>query len=117
MSLPFRLEFQHPDGRWFTLAGDQDHSMRYLEGYATAYAERSPRLAVRLVRDRDGKVLREWPASDSPEIGMVAGWPTAGQCIRAARKALTAGWESCSLEPTDDERARIEGALRALGPE
>mgnify|MGYP001611168706 CR=1 FL=1 len=74
---------------------------------------------MRLVRERDGKVLREWPASDSPGIGMVAGWPTTEQLFRAADRALsqvagTFGDRSATpeeIEAAKDARAAIARVL------
>lgn len=114
-TLPYRLEYAGPGGAWFCPAGSQDTSLRYLEGYADAYTERSPRLALRIVRAKDGRVMREVPASSAPQIGMIAGYPTAGQCINAARRALGSGWESCALPATDEERTRIAAARAVLG--
>lgn len=115
MTLPYRLEYSGPGGRWYCPTGSQDTSLHYLQGYLDAYALHSPRLAARIVRTKDGRVMREVPASSQPQIGMVAGYPTAGQCIDAARRALSAGWEHCSLPATDEERGRIAAALGVLG--
>lgn len=94
IELSFRLEVDHgrplntlaPDG-WREIC--QDSSKLYLEGLAEGWAvSLSPRSAVRLVRAKDKKVLRVWPASDAPNIGAVAGWPTTAQCLHAADRAL-----------------------------
>ena len=84
--LPFRIEYQRQDGSWVMETGNQDASLRYLEGYLTAYAERTPRLAARIVRDRDGRVMREVSASSRPEMGMVAGWPSPCSAICTRRR-------------------------------
>ena len=47
----------------------------------------APGLRLRLVRS-DGKIIDEIPANDGVNIGMVAGFPTAGQYERAAEEAL-----------------------------
>ena len=42
---------------------------------------------MRLVRS-DGRVVDEVPAIEEASIGMVAGWPTATQYLRAARRCV-----------------------------
>lgn len=116
-TLPFRIEYHHPDGQWFTTPGDQDTSLLYLRGYLAARREHSPRLPARIVRDRDGKVMDEDPGSDAPRVGMVAGYATAGQLIRAAVSALR---QVRPVDPDDiyapaaEEADRVKAALRVL---
>ena len=118
VELPYRLEVDHgeppnpaaPHG-WRMIV--QDHSVLYLRGLATGWtASLSPRSAVRLVRAKDGKVVETWPASDSPQIGAVAGWPTADQCIRAAKAALR---QVRAQGTTPEEIRKAATALAALG--
>lgn len=117
ISLPFRLEYRAPDGRWFGVPGDQDNSKLYLLGRMDARRERSPRVPCRLVRHRDGKVLAEDAGAEGAEVGMVAGYATAGQLIRAATRALEQVREVDDGDvyaPTVEERGRVDAALAAL---
>lgn len=73
--------------RWVRAAGSCVPKL-YGEGYIQAHRDSpGPRLALRLVRD-DGKVICEAPALKDASIGAVAGWPTAGQYLRAAKRAV-----------------------------
>lgn len=116
--LPYRLEVDHgrplnpdaPSG-WHQIA--QDNSKLYLEGLAEGWTSKTPRLAVRLVRAKDGKVCREWPASNHPPVGMVAGWATTGQLIRAAVECLDSVGRHGD-PPTEDEADAVRVALAQL---
>lgn len=101
----------YPDG-WIPIV--QDSSRRYCEGYLARAAEQSPRPAYRVRRSSDGAIVAQCPASDEPEIGMVAGWPSDEQCIRGAIKALEAARRSRREGEPDP---RIAAALAVLtGP-
>ena len=118
--LPFRLEYLHPDGHWFMVTGDQDSSLQYLRGILSERRYRSPRLAARIVRDRDGKVMEELPASTDPEVGPVAGWATATQLIDAAVSALRRVGRvdpGGNYGPTPEQAARVKMALLFLTAE
>ena len=98
----------YPDG-WIPIV--QDGSRRYCEGYMARISEQSPRPTYRVRRSSDGVIVAQCPASDEPEIGMVAGWPTDDQCIRAAVKALESARRSRREGGPD---ARIAAALAIL---
>lgn len=88
--MSYRIEvFDQSGDRWVCAMGDRHLPRGYADGYLDAVARGpSPRLAHRLVRERDGKVLRELPALTDVGIGSGVGWPTWQQHVRAARKAL-----------------------------
>lgn len=117
INLPFRLEYRAPDGRWFNPPGEQDTSKFYLMGVMDARRDRIPRAPCRLVRHRDGKVLAEDAGADHAEVGMIAGYATAAQLIRAAERALQ---QVRPVDPDDiyaptvEERGRVDAALAAL---
>lgn len=84
-----RIEVLDPHGRWFCAAGDGSLPRGYADGYLDAVAHGpTPRLAHRMVRNRDGKVVRELPALEDVGVGMIAGWPSWQQYARAAIRAL-----------------------------
>jgi len=115
--LPFRLEYLHPDGHWFMVTGDQDSSLQYLRGILSVLRYRSPRLAARIVRDRDGRVMEELPASTDPEVGPGIGWTTATQLIDAAVIALRRVGRvdpGGNYGPTQEQAAAVKAALLLL---
>lgn len=117
---PFRIEYQSPDGRWFAPAGSADTSLMFLRGIMAERGNHSPRCAARIVRGRDGKVMEADPGGDAPEIGMVAGRPSAAQLIRAAVTALRQVPRPDPDAPssaTPDEMARVRAALFLLTSE
>ena len=82
-----------------------------LSGYMARISEQSPRPAYRVRRSSDGTIVAQCPASDEPQIGMVAGWPTDDQCIRGAVKALMKAQRSRRKGESDP---RIAAALAVL---
>ena len=76
-------EYKEP---WITFK--KDLNKQYAESYFFALRESpSPRPHTQLVRS-DGKIVDEFEAFEEVRIGMVAGYPNAGQLRRAAQKAL-----------------------------
>lgn len=90
-------------GEWHKI---KDGSLQYLQGYLDARKDASPRLAYRLMRS-DGKVIEEIAAREDVSIGMVAGWPTAGQYEAAAERALAKA--KAIREREEDEAMRRAG--------
>ena len=72
------------NGQWMTI---KQGNLGYLQGYMDAMANQAPRLAHQIVAP-SGKVLDAIPERTEVSIGMVAGWPTAGQYEAAAKRAL-----------------------------
>jgi hypothetical protein len=69
--------------------GDAELPRGYADGYLDAVADGpSPRLAIRMVRNADGRVIRELEALAEVGVGLVAGWPTWQQYAGAAKDAL-----------------------------
>ena len=91
-----------------TMFGDKwnafikDCPRSYCEGYMDAMRGQAPGLHLRLMRS-DGKVVDEVLANDEVNIGMVAGWPSAGQYERAAEEALR---RAASIR--ENERLQLE---------
>ena len=72
--------------RWVRVRGEVPKT--YGEGFLAHHREApGPRCGMRLVRS-DGRVVDEVPANEEASIGMVAGWPTAMQYLRAARRCV-----------------------------
>lgn len=73
-------------GKWTKIISNR--TLQYCQGYHDGVSGGpTPRLALRVVRS-DGKVMENTEAKDDVSIGMVAGWPTAGQYEAAAARAL-----------------------------
>lgn len=99
----------YPDG-WIPII--QDDSRRYCEGYFARICEQSPRPAYRVRRSSDDAIVASCPASDEPEIGMVAGFPSVDQCVRAAIGVLRlVARSNVHGRPVDP---RVVAALAAL---
>ena len=71
-------------GKWHRIL---QGSMQYCQGYLDSEKNRSPRNAYRLMRS-DGRVMEATESREDVSIGMIAGWPTAGQYEAAANRAL-----------------------------
>lgn len=111
--LSVRIEVRDPvRGEWFCPAGDRSLPRGYAEGYFDAVSHGpTPRLAHRMVRNRDGMILRELDAIETVGIGMVAGWPTWQQYARAAVRALERA-ASIAVE-AEDAAVDTGGRLRS----
>lgn len=82
----YALEVER-QGAWYPIL--HDDSRAYLEGYLAARKEGGgPRLAFRVVRCADGRVIADCTAVEDVSIGQVAGMPTAEQYEAAAEVAL-----------------------------
>ena len=85
----YRIEWRMPSGDWTCPCGMRAMPRGYADGYLAARRdEPGPRLACRLVRETDGKVVEEIAAAEDVDVGMVAGWPTWQQYAEAAKRAL-----------------------------
>jgi hypothetical protein len=83
--MKYRIESYYL-GQWCKIA---DYVTRqFAQGVLWATQNDAPRLAYRVVRIEDGKVIDERPANDEVSVGMIAGFPTAEQYERAAERAL-----------------------------
>jgi hypothetical protein len=84
----YAVEAQRPSG-WIRLFSE---SRAYCQGWiACARETPSPRLALRLVRLSDGKVvLEQTTGCPDASVGQVAGWPSPEQYRAAAARALSA---------------------------
>ena len=71
-------------GQWVNITRGP---LMFCRGYLDAKSEHSPMLAHRILRS-DGKVVEELEAEEDVSVGMIAGWPTAGQYEAAAQRAL-----------------------------
>ena len=83
--MKYRIESYYLN-KWCKIA---DYVTRqFAQGVLWATQHDAPRLAYRVVRMEDGKVTDERPANDEVSVGMIAGFPTAGQYEQAAKQAL-----------------------------
>lgn len=74
------------NGEWITLF--QFAKQAYCKGYLAASRDVSPRPALRIIRQLDGKVMDEISAHDELPLGQTAGLISAEQLELAAQKAL-----------------------------
>jgi hypothetical protein len=120
VSVSYVVEAHYPDA--LSLAPDGwveccSGTRPFCEGYLAAHREvMLPRPAMRLRRLDKNVVVDEIPASDQARVGMVAGWPTPEQLLRAAVNALRplVGRTHGGRSPTDEQRQAAERALSAL---
>ena len=103
ISRKYRLEVQDQAGRWVTYI--QDDSLRYLQGHLDSDGRRGgPRLAMRLVRARDGHVVGEITALTEVSLGAGAGFPTPEQYEAAAAGALEKARQLREMQARDAAR-------------
>lgn len=112
---PYTVEAHYPDvpylaGRdyWLVICNDR---LEFCRGFMQARRE-SPLLcgALRLVRQKDGRIMDSVPARTEIGVGMVAGYPTGRQQLDAVRRTL--GRVRAHAEYVSDEEAAL--AARAL---
>lgn len=84
MKYSYRVEVQLSNKNWFKI---HNAALEFCRGYLNAKKDYSPRLAHRIIRS-DGKIIEEFSACEDVSIGMIVGWPTAGQYESAAKRAL-----------------------------
>lgn len=83
----YYMEVEHPSGEWVRMAFGE-YGLEYGRGYIQRHREEpGPSIGMRLVRE-DGKVMDEAPAKPDVSLGMIAGFPTSSQYLRAAKRAL-----------------------------
>lgn len=99
------------NGGWTPIVTD---SRSFCQGWFLARRDDGPRRAYRVVRCADGKVIEESAAREAPGLGMVAGWPTGAQMIRAAVRVLERVQEHGDYVSAD-EADRARRALEVLG--
>jgi hypothetical protein len=83
--MKYRIESYYL-GQWCKIADFV--TRQFAQGVLWATQHDAPRLAYRVVRIEDGKVIDERPANDEVSVGMIAGFPTAEQYERAAERAI-----------------------------
>jgi hypothetical protein len=94
------------EGEWFCPAGMEDTQLSFLRGYALGRSDTpAPRRAMRIVRS-DGKLMEQWAAATEVNIGLIAGWPTAGQYENAAERALETAKRIREAKQRREERRR-----------
>jgi hypothetical protein len=84
MKYEYKVYVLNADDYWVKAV---EGSLQFCRGYMYAKSDYAPRLAHRLVRS-DGKIVEEFSANEDVSIGMIAGWPTAEQYVRAAARAM-----------------------------
>ena len=82
----YRYEIKMPGDGWRLLF---EENRSFCAGFLAARRESpGPRLAARVVRSSDGKVVDEIGEKTEVDIGMIAGHPTAEQYEAAGNRAL-----------------------------
>jgi len=100
--MKYRIESYYLN-QWCKIA---DYVTRqFAQGVLWATRHDAPRLAYRVVRIEDGKVMDERPANDEVSVGMIAGFPTAEQYERAAERALARAEAIRERQAKDEARA------------
>ena len=99
--MKYRIESYYLN-QWCKIA---DYCTRqFAQGVLWGTQHDAPRIAYRVVRIEDGKVTDERPANDEVSVGMIAGFPTAGQYERAAEEALARAKAIRAREAKDEAR-------------
>lgn len=75
----------------------------YCQGYMDALRGDYPRSAIRMVDD-NGKVIDHVKEHEEVSVGMIAGWPTAGQYERAGLAALEKAKKIRENEAKEEDR-------------
>lgn len=105
--MSYDLEILDHAGRWCPVMTNVQ--LGWGAGWLAHHREApGPRLAARLVRRKDGKVMDEAPSRPEAAIGMVAGWPEWWQYAGAAARACNTGMTSLRRTIRDDKLPRNE---------
>ena len=125
MGDPYVVEARYPehagmgtidaDGWLVVCSGGRERCLGYLEARREV---RGPRPEQRVRHTPTGRICDQLPASNAPAYGMIAGWPTVDQRIRAALSALVgvtvdAGWRDHD-QPAPELVADVRTAIGLL---